>query len=73
MDVTKPWEIEVELLGMSDVEIPQDMQHVMAMEARLFVLEAGAEINTTTVVMFPADFVRLAGNLQKYLEGKGSS
>jgi regulator of protease activity HflC (stomatin/prohibitin superfamily) len=99
---------------MKDVEIPQDMQRVMAMEAEAIrekrariikaeaeleasqkladaahlmvgnpaalelrrmqmVSEVGAENNTTTVVMFPADFVHLAGNLSKYLEGKGSN
>jgi regulator of protease activity HflC (stomatin/prohibitin superfamily) len=114
VDVTKPWGIVVELLEMKDVEIPQDMQRVMAMEAEAIrekrariikaeaeleasqkladaahlmvgnpaalelrrmqmVAEVGAENNTTTVVMFPADFVHLAGNLSKYLEGKGSS
>jgi regulator of protease activity HflC (stomatin/prohibitin superfamily) len=114
VDVTKPWGIVVELLEMKDVEIPQDMQRVMAMEAEAIrekrariikaeaeleasqkladaahlmvgnpaalelrrmqmVSEVGAENNTTTVVMFPADFVHLAGNLSKYLEGKGSS
>ena len=30
---TTPWGIVVELLEMKDVEIPQDMQRVMAMEA----------------------------------------
>src|SRR6202041_4079760 len=32
-DTTTPWGVTVELLEMKDVEIPQDMQRVMAMEA----------------------------------------
>jgi hypothetical protein len=34
------------------------------------VAEVGAESNSTTVIMIPADFVHLAGNLSKFLEGK---
>jgi regulator of protease activity HflC (stomatin/prohibitin superfamily) len=33
LEVTTPWGVAVELLEMKDVEIPQDMQRVMAMEA----------------------------------------
>ena len=57
-----------------------DAAHLMvgnpaALELRRMqmVSEVGAENNTTTIVMFPVDFVHLAGNLSKYLEGKGSS
>jgi regulator of protease activity HflC (stomatin/prohibitin superfamily) len=105
------WGIAVELLEMKDVEIPRDMQRVMAMEAEAIrekrariikaeaefeasrkladaaemmvgnpaalelrrmqmVAEVGAESNSTTVIMIPADFVHLAGNLSKFLEGK---
>ncbi len=105
------WGIAVELLEMKDVEIPRDMQRVMAMEAEAIrekrariikaeaefeasrkladaaemmvgnpaalelrrmqmVSEVGAESNSTTVIMIPADFVHLAGNLSKFLEGK---
>src|ERR1019366_9427526 len=32
-ETTTPWGVAVELLEMKDVEIPQDMQRVMAMEA----------------------------------------
>jgi regulator of protease activity HflC (stomatin/prohibitin superfamily) len=108
---TTPWGVTVELLEMKDVEIPQDMQRVMAMEAEAIrekrariikadaeleaaqkladaaqlmvgnpaalelrrmqmVAEVGAENNSTTVMMIPADFVNLAGNLSKFLEGK---
>lgn len=105
------WGIAVELLEMKDVEIPQDMQRVMAMEAEAIrekrariikaeaefeasrkladaaqimvgnpaalelrrmqmVAEVGAENNSTTVMMIPADFVHLADNLSRFLEGK---
>ena len=32
--------------------------------------EVGAENNSTTVLMIPAEFVHIAGSLSKYLEGK---
>ncbi len=111
IDTTLPWGITVELLEMKDVEIPQDMQRVMAMEAEAMrekrariikaeaeleasqkladaaqlmvgnpaalelrrmqmVSEVGAENNSTTVVMIPAEFVHIAGSLSKFLEGK---
>ncbi len=106
-----PWGVVVELLEMKDVEIPQDMQRVMAMEAEAIrekrariikadaeleaskkladaaqlmvgnpaalelrrmqmVSEVGAENNSTTVIMMPAEFVHMAGSLSRYLEGK---
>lgn len=109
---TTPWGVSVELLEMKDVEIPQDMQRVMAMEAEAMrekrariikaeaeleasqklaeaaqlmvgnpaalelrrmqmVSEVGAENNSTTVIMMPAEFVHIAGSLSKFLEGKG--
>jgi regulator of protease activity HflC (stomatin/prohibitin superfamily) len=108
---TTPWGVSVELLEMKDVEIPQDMQRVMAMEAEAMrekrariikaeaeleaskklaeaahlmvgnpaalelrrmqmVSEVGAENNSTTVLMMPAEFVHLAGSLSKFLAGK---
>ena len=111
---TTPWGVTVELLEMKDVEIPQDMQRVMAMEAEAMrekrariikaeaeleasqkladaaqlmvgnpaalelrrmqmVSEVGAENNSTTVIMIPADFVHIAGSLSKFLEGKGAT
>jgi regulator of protease activity HflC (stomatin/prohibitin superfamily) len=110
-DTTTPWGVTVELLEMKDVEIPQDMQRVMAMEAEAMrekrariikaeaeleasqklaeaaqlmvgnpaalelrrmqmVSEVGAENNSTTVVMMPAEFVHMAGSLSQFLEGK---
>ena len=113
-DTTTPWGVTVELLEMKDVEIPQDMQRVMAMEAEAMrekrariikaeaeleasqkladaaklmvgnpaalelrrmqmVSEVGAESNSTTVIMMPAEFVRMAGSLSQFLEGKRDS
>ena len=37
------------------------------------VAEVGAENNSTTVIMFPAEFAHIAGSLSKYLEGKDSA
>jgi regulator of protease activity HflC (stomatin/prohibitin superfamily) len=106
-----PWGVAVDLLEMKDVEIPQDMQRVMAMEAEAMrekrariikaeaeleaskklaeaaqlmvgnpaalelrrmqmVAEVGAENNSTTVIMMPAEFVHMAGSLSKFLRGK---
>lgn len=113
LENTTPWGVAVELLEMKDVEIPQDMQRVMAMEAEAMrekrariikaeaeleaskkladaaqmmvgnpaalelrrmqmVSEVGAENNSTTVIMIPADFVHFAGSLSEFLKGKGS-
>jgi len=113
IETTTPWGVAVELLEMKDVEIPQDMQRVMAMEAEAMrekrariikadaeleaskklaeaaqlmvgnpaalelrrmqmVAEVGAENNSTTVIMIPAEFAHVAGSLSKYLEGKDS-
>ena len=110
-ETTAPWGVIVELLAMKDVEIPQDMQRVMAMEAEAMrekrariikaqaeleasqklaeaaqlmvgnpaalelrrmqmVAEVGAENNSTTVIMFPAEFAHIAGTLSTFLEGK---
>jgi regulator of protease activity HflC (stomatin/prohibitin superfamily) len=110
-ETTTPWGVKVELLEMKDVEIPQDMQRVMAMEAEAMrekrariikaeaeleaskklaeaaqlmvgnpaalelrrmqmVAEVGAENNSTTVLMIPAEFVHMAGSLSKFLQGK---
>ena len=113
VEMTAPWGVTVELLEMKDVEIPQDMQRVMAMEAEAMrekrariikaeaeleaakkladaaqlmvgnpaalelrrmqmVSEIGAEHNSTTVIMIPAEFVHIAGSLSKFLEGKSN-
>src|ERR1700733_10166676 len=110
-ETTTPWGVTVELLEMKDVEIPQDMQRVMAMEAEAMrekrariikadaeleaskklaeaaqlmvgnpaalelrrmqmVAEVGAENNSTTVIMMPAEFVHMAGSLSNFLAGK---
>ena len=110
-ETVSPWGIAVDLLEMKDVEIPQDMQRVMAMEAEAvrekrariikadaeldaseklaeaarlmvgnpaalelrrmqMVAEVGAENNSTTVLMMPAEFVHLASNLSSFLQGK---
>ena len=37
------------------------------------VSEVGAESNSTTVIMMPAEFVRMAGSLSTFLEGKRDS
>src|ERR1035438_8984153 len=112
-ETTTPWGVTVELLEMKDVEIPQAMQRVMAMEAEAMrekrariikaeaeleasqklaeaaqqmvgnpaalelrrmqmVAEVGAENNSTTVIMIPAEFAHIAGSLSKFLEGKGN-
>jgi len=114
LESTARWGVIVELLEMKDVEIPQEMQRVMAMEAEAIrekrariikadaeeeasrklaeaaqlmvgnpaalelrrmqmVAEVGAENNSTTVLMIPADFVHLAENISNYLAGKPSA
>jgi regulator of protease activity HflC (stomatin/prohibitin superfamily) len=108
------WGVRVELLEMKDVEIPQEMQRVMAMEAEAIrekrariikadaeleasrkladaahlmvgnpaalelrrmqmVAEVGAENNSTTVLMMPAEFVHIAESLSRYLAGKAGA
>ena len=114
IETTTRWGVAVELLEMKDVEIPQEMQRVMAMEAEAMrekrariikaeaeleaskklaeaaqlmignpaalelrrmqmVAEVGAENNSTTVIMIPAEFAHVAGSLSKFLEGKDMS
>ena len=113
LENTSGWGVVVELLEMKDVEIPHDMQRVMAMEAEAMrekrariikadaeleaskkladaaqlmvgnpaalelrrmqmVSEVGAENNSTTVILIPAEFVHIAGSLSKFLEGKAA-
>lgn len=61
-DTTTPWGVTVELLEMKDVEIPQDMQRVMAMEAeamrekRARIIKAEAELEASQKL---ADAARL--------------
>jgi regulator of protease activity HflC (stomatin/prohibitin superfamily) len=114
LENTGHWGVTIELLEMKDVEIPHDMQRVMAMEAEAvrekrariikadaeleasqklanasqmmvgnpaalelrrmqMVSEVGAENNSTTVIMMPANFVHFAGSLTKFLEGKSAT
>src|SRR6202142_3366242 len=53
VETTAPWGVIVELLEMKDVEIPQDMQRVMAMEAeamrekRARIIKAEAELEAS--------------------------
>ena len=108
MPSTVAWGLEVERFEMKDVELPEAMQQVMAMQAeairekraRIIKAEAeleaslklsqaaeqmagnpvalelrrmqmlseiGAENNSTTVLMIPADFVTMAKSLGTYL------
>jgi regulator of protease activity HflC (stomatin/prohibitin superfamily) len=107
-DSTKKWGLEAERFEMKDVELPEAMQQVMAMQAegirekrariikaeaeleaseklaaasvkmaanpaalelRRFqmIAEVGAEINSTTVIMIPSDFVTLSKSLNDYI------
>ena len=108
------WGVAVDLLEMKDVEIPQDMQRVMGMEAEAMrekrariikaeaeleasrklaeaaqlmvgnpaaielrrmqmVAEVGAENNSTTVIMIPAEFAHMAERLSRFLAGKNAA
>lgn len=102
------WGLEVDRLEMKDVELPEAMQQVMAMQAEAIrekrariikaeaeleasqklasaseqmagnpaalelrrmqmVSEVGSENNSTTVILFPSDFVTLAKSLAEYV------
>ena len=105
---TSGWGIEIERLEMKDVELPANMQQVMAMQAEAIrekrariikaeaeleasakltqasemmmgnpaalelrrmqmITEVGADNNTTTIVMFPSEFVTLARSITEYV------
>ena len=105
---TSGWGIEIERLEMKDVELPANMQQVMAMQAEAIrekrariikaeaeleasvkltqasemmmgnpaalelrrmqmITEVGADNNTTTIVMFPSDFVTMAQSFSEYV------
>jgi regulator of protease activity HflC (stomatin/prohibitin superfamily) len=105
---TAAWGVEIERFEMKDVELPEAMQQVMAMQAEAIrekrariikaeaeleasmklaqaaeqmagnpaalelrrmqmVSEVGAENNSTTVIMIPADFVTLAKSVTQYM------
>lgn len=111
---TSAWGVEVERFEMKDVELPEAMQEVMAMQAQAIrekrariikaeaeleaskklsdaaqqmannpvalelrrmqmVTEVGAENNSTTVMMIPADFVSLSQSLTEYLRERTAS
>jgi regulator of protease activity HflC (stomatin/prohibitin superfamily) len=108
---TIPWGVEVERFEMKDVELPEAMQEVMAMQAEAvrekrariikaeaemeasemlalaagrmaenpaalelrrfqMIAEVGAENNSTTVLMIPAEFVSSAKSLSDFLRDK---
>src|SRR4051812_15539439 len=108
---TGAWGVEIERFEMKDVELPEAMQEVMAMQAQAIrekrariikaeaeleaskkpaeaaqqmahnpvavelrrmqmVTEVGAENNSTTVLMIPADFVAAAKSLSEYLHDR---
>ncbi|MBX9852248.1 MAG: slipin family protein [Cytophagaceae bacterium] len=110
-EATEPWGIEIEMVEMKDVEIPESLQRAMAREAEAirekrariikaeaeleaseklsisakqinenpFALELrrmqmlseiGAENNTTTVIMMPAEFTTFAKSVSEYLNKK---
>ena len=109
--LTSPWGISIEIVEMKDVEIPENMQRVMAMEAEAsrekrariikaqaeleaseklaqaslrmmsnpaalelrrmqMISEVGAENNSTTVIMIPAEFLSLARSFNTWIDEK---
>lgn len=113
-DSASAWGVEIERFEMKDVELPEAMQEVMAMQAQAIrekrariikaeaeleasaklaeaaqqmannpvalelrrmqmVTEVGAENNSTTVMMIPADFVSLTKNISDYLRERSPS
>jgi regulator of protease activity HflC (stomatin/prohibitin superfamily) len=111
---TVAWGVEVERFEMKDVELPEAMQEVMAMQAQAIrekrariikaeaeleasrklaeaaeqmannpvavelrrmqmVTEVGAENNSTTLLMIPAEFVTAAKSLNDYLRDRASN
>lgn len=112
-DQTTPWGIEIERFEMKDVELPEAMQEVMAMQAQAIrekrariikaeaeleaseklataactmagnpaaielrrmqmIAEVGAENNSTTILMFPAEFVALSKSLSDFVREKST-
>ncbi len=110
-DQTTPWGIEIERFEMKDVELPEAMQEVMAMQAQAIrekrariikaeaeleaseklataactmagnpaaielrrmqmIAEVGAENNSTTILMFPTEFVALSKSLSDFVREK---
>lgn len=108
VDSTQSWGVEIERFEMKDVELPEAMQQVMAMQAEAIrekrariikaeaeleasrklgdaaqqmannpvavelrrmqmVAEVGAENNSTTILMIPADFITMSKAISEYL------
>ena len=108
-ELSTTWGVSIELVEMKDVEIPENMQRVMAMEAEAsrekrarlikasaeleaseklaqaslrmmsnpaalelrrmqMISEVGAENNSTTVILIPAEFLSLARSLNGWAE-----
>jgi regulator of protease activity HflC (stomatin/prohibitin superfamily) len=108
-ELSSPWGIAIEMVEMKDVEIPANMQRVMAMEAEAarekrariikaqaeleaseklaqaslrmmsnpaalelrrmqMISEVGAENNSTTVIMIPAEFLSLARSFNQWVD-----
>jgi regulator of protease activity HflC (stomatin/prohibitin superfamily) len=108
-ELSSPWGIAIEIVEMKDVEIPANMQRVMAMEAEAsrekrariikaeaeleaseklaqaslrmmsnpaalelrrmqMISEVGAENNSTTVIMIPAEFLSLARSFNQWVD-----
>ena len=112
-ELSAPWGIAIELVEMKDVEIPENMQRVMAMEAEAtrekrariikaqaeleaseklaqaslrmmsnpaalelrrmqMISEVGAENNSTTVIMIPAEFLSLARSFNQWVDDENA-
>ena len=108
-ELSSPWGIAIEIVEMKDVEIPENMQRVMAMEAEAsrekrariikaeaeleaseklaqaslrmmsnpaalelrrmqMISEVGAENNSTTVILIPAEFLSIARSLNTWVD-----
>jgi regulator of protease activity HflC (stomatin/prohibitin superfamily) len=108
-ELSSPWGVSIEIVEMKDVEIPENMQRVMAMEAEAsrekrariikaqaeleaseklaqaslrmmsnpaalelrrmqMISEVGAENNSTTVIMIPAEFLSLARSFNQWVD-----
>ena len=113
-ELSMPWGIAIEIVEMKDVEIPENMQRVMAMEAEAsrekrariikaqaeleaseklaqaslrmmsnpaalelrrmqMISEVGAENNSTTVIMIPAEFLSLARSFNQWVDRANKS
>jgi regulator of protease activity HflC (stomatin/prohibitin superfamily) len=112
--LSSPWGVSIEIVEMKDVEIPENMQRVMAMEAEAsrekrariikaeaeleaseklaqaslrmmsnpaalelrrmqMISEVGAENNSTTVIMIPAEFLSLARSFNQLIDRQNTT